>query len=522
MQKGGIVINQGRTPEEAYNFFIDNSTCIIQTHQTSGGIVFKLTLHIGIPSPYSVSRSNDPNAEVRIVILKIVFLNDIGKTFTIITSSGNDFLHLNYVTTGEFRNEIDIQTEIFTRSLDEFLEPICPSIVFTDIVENAGIIPFITRLSQNIPTGDTTNAAWLCHRIIINPRLHYFRMGTIMMECLTGFENLIKFPKNEVNEGLSIFELWKLYQLGFIHGDPHKSNLMFCSSYEYVQGTPGRSLIIDFGASFRNNHLPPIDRTNMIEVTDASRNNSSPMWDAGTALKHPGYQWLDFTDPVKRASMVTCLEGIYANRELAKHSFTAHVMAGTIPNLNPGTIYPSSVVPHIDTTDEIAAAAVLSNSPTAATAAAAASPATASPATASYATANSSPSASLAASPDLFNGFSGGKRGKRLKKQQRQKQRQPINFNKFDPTHIFTPIYIKNYIYEEHKYATEIKQLVYKKQHKQSRKRRNSNKNSNRSNKNSNKNSNRSNKNSNRSNKNSNRSNSRSNSRSNRSNKIVN
>ena len=501
MQTGGIVINQGRTPEEAYNFFIDNSTCIIQTHQTSGGIVFKLTLHIGIPSPYSVSRSNDPNAEVRIVILKIVFLNDIGKTFTIITSSGNDFLHLNYVTTGEFRNEIDIQTEIFTRSLDEFLEPICPSIVFTDIVENAGIIPFITRLSQNIPTGDTTNAAWLCHRIIINPRLHYFRMGTIMMECLTGFENLIKFPKNEVNEGLSIFELWKLYQLGFIHGDPHKSNLMFCSSYEYVQGTPGRSLIIDFGASFRHT-LPPIDRANMIEVTDASRNNSSPMWDPDTALTHSGYQWLDFTNPAKRASMVTCLEGIYANRKLAEQSFTAHVMSGTIPNLNPGTIYPSgAMVPHIDTLQELNDQAIQdAHDATAATAFPAAAATASLPASASASPASLPAASASPASPDLFNGFSGGKRGKRLKKQHRQKQNQPINFNKFDPTHIFTPIYIKNYIYEEHKYATEIKQLVYKKQHKQSRKRRNSNKNSNRSNSRSNKNSNRSNKN-NRSNK---------------------
>ena len=71
-QHGGILIKEGRTSKEAYTYFIDNSICELITFETKGGLLFKLKLNAGLDSPYSCSRSNNPNDDIREVILKII------------------------------------------------------------------------------------------------------------------------------------------------------------------------------------------------------------------------------------------------------------------------------------------------------------------------------------------------------------------------------------------------------------------------------------------------------------------
>ena len=327
MQKGGIVINKDTTPKDAYEFFINNSYCELVSYETRGGIIFKLILKPEFSSPYTCLRSNDPNAEVRTIILKLVFLNENAKKFQISEyyddEYGDDLINLNNIQESGFKNEIDIQTEIFTRSLDDFLEPICPSIVFTDILKTLhDTMSFAIRLARHVHPEDTTDAGFILLQIRSNSHLSDFKIGVIMMECLTGFDKLSRFPKTEFNEGLAIFELWRLYQSGFIHGDPHLNNFMYDPLYHYVEGTPGRALVIDFGSSYKHD-LPPIDHTNMIEVTNASLiiRKLNPT----IRSKRPSLQWLDYTNPDKKASMIICLNKIYANRELTKEKFISHI-----------------------------------------------------------------------------------------------------------------------------------------------------------------------------------------------------
>ena len=60
-----------------------------------------------------------------------------------------------------------------------------------------------------------------------------------------------------------MFELWRLYNFGYIHGDITLNNLMINIHYPYIEDKLGKVIIIDFGATFEvprlfkhRQHLP--------------------------------------------------------------------------------------------------------------------------------------------------------------------------------------------------------------------------------------------------------------------------
>ena len=222
---------------------------------------------------------------------------------------------------------------------------------------NIDIISLFQKLRANTP-GDMRNndTRYVLDKTISNPQLIDFNIGTIMMESLSRFNQLSDSPSTNFNVGLTIYEMWRLFNLGYIHGDPHTNNIMFNPFYDYIEGRRGRVILLDFGATFRHN-LPLIPAERMIEVADAQINHTSHLWTANKALSHPGYQWLNITDPIRRAAMIIELNDIHANRELLKIKFAQHVMQGIIPNLNPGIIHVfNDPLPHITTFTELSAA----------------------------------------------------------------------------------------------------------------------------------------------------------------------
>ena len=75
--KGGIIRkNLAITSKSTFYHFLDNSVCTLLTANTKGGILFKLTLDSSVESPYMLNRSNTPNADVRELIMKLVFMNE--------------------------------------------------------------------------------------------------------------------------------------------------------------------------------------------------------------------------------------------------------------------------------------------------------------------------------------------------------------------------------------------------------------------------------------------------------------
>ena len=124
-------------------------------------------------------------------------------------------------------------------SLDQYLEPICPSIAYSHIFSsNAEKNDFLLYLHANSLAGIT---AIILDRINNDVHLPNFNIGYIVMENLERFikvsETLGDDPANVLMyKKMVIYELWRLYNLTgrYIHGDPHLSNFMIDINYNYL------------------------------------------------------------------------------------------------------------------------------------------------------------------------------------------------------------------------------------------------------------------------------------------------
>ena len=206
-------------------------------------MLYELKLNGNIESPYVCCRSQSPWTPVSRILLKVCPFSD--KEFTNGNGTG-----MNKMNETKFRNEVSIQNEIFTKSLDETLEPICPSIVFNCL---STVESFRNMLK--LKNMDET--------LLNMPEITAF--GLIAMEYLEGFEPLGKLifkdppvltdEQNKYYKLLAAYELIRMYNLTeYLHGDLHLNNFMINTNYTYIGNTPsklGRVLIIDFGESFK-------------------------------------------------------------------------------------------------------------------------------------------------------------------------------------------------------------------------------------------------------------------------------
>lgn len=120
----------------AFNYFLKNSVCEVLSYKTSGGLILKLKLNDGVESPYVLTRSNYPDSKVKELLLKIVFIqqDDYQDPFKIILN-GKQITRFHKVDKDHFLYETQIQNYIFWNSLDEYLEPICPGVVFSQVYD---------------------------------------------------------------------------------------------------------------------------------------------------------------------------------------------------------------------------------------------------------------------------------------------------------------------------------------------------------------------------------------------------
>jgi len=315
-QKGGIRINPiYPNAQAAFTYFIRNSFTEVLTYETRGGILFKSKLKAGndvnggaIVSPYTSSRSNNPNRPVNFILFKLCLLNRDEEDFTILSrSSGAKVIDLNGTTAKDFVSEIKTQLAIFNDSMDQYLEPICPSIIcakiyrsyrkkkqFLDLFfeqaydannpeQRRTIKPEIIEpgagnaererkmryIFEDVLNEDLAKRQFLRTNRDNNPvpTPPWFQYGLIVMEFLQDFvtvSSLIKNPTavtpdvdKEFYKQLTMYELWRLYNIGpgYLHGDNHLENAMIQTNYDYIKGRKGRVILIDFGATFTRNQI---------------------------------------------------------------------------------------------------------------------------------------------------------------------------------------------------------------------------------------------------------------------------
>jgi hypothetical protein len=151
-----------------------------------------------------------------------------------------------------------------------------------------------------------------------------FKYGLIAMEFLSGFETLSDYeieynegPEYNEGESMARYEIARLYQLGYIHGDLHKDNILIHPDYSYFdiknedysnQGDIyGRVMLIDFGSTFKlepcklldiqasndDHTMYEIYPYNFYKASHLSFIIDSPGYRVGTAINTPLYEWLN-------------------------------------------------------------------------------------------------------------------------------------------------------------------------------------------------------------------------------------
>jgi hypothetical protein len=305
---GGVVLREKRDnslfvptvaqEKTAFDEFFDNSTVSLLSANSRGGILFKMDLNKGIDSPYVLCRSQSPWTPVDSILLKLCCFSFNGIKNTIID--------LNSLTHEEFENEVNIQKEIYSASLDDKLEPICPSVVHTEIIESSGVLKFLGKMQKKIDDRDKLYYMLFESRGLIDG------FGLIVMEYLEGFEpmrNLLEEPTTtpEMEQHYHYcvcYEMIRMYDLtGYLHGDFHQFNFMVNPTYSYFgddAAFSGRAVIIDFGSSFK----PPLKRkialnykkknTGAIPILKLNLEHKTPTLDESFVIRDwPSYQWLE-------------------------------------------------------------------------------------------------------------------------------------------------------------------------------------------------------------------------------------
>jgi len=161
----------------------------------------------------------------------------------------------------EFKNEINIQTDIFLKSVN-YLQPICPAIVYANHDYNSSEL--IDQLFYHMEQkGDEKTREFIAFvkSKYREPSLSntFTRVGLIAMEFASNYFLLQQYINTPDQDYAILMEMYLLIRLaletGYVHGDHHIGNL-FIDPYSttYFSGVRGAPLMIDFGYSKK---IPP-------------------------------------------------------------------------------------------------------------------------------------------------------------------------------------------------------------------------------------------------------------------------
>ena len=264
MQKGGILNSENID----LNQFIKGSTIKALNVNSVGGYMYIAT-NSSVPYTKFYPASSCPFRSMDTILIKVCQIEN----------STND-LHYNnkeIVKEDIFINEVHKNVDIFDKSKN-LCEPICSQIL------DAGIAELNHDVIQQIISA--TNGLHFNNFKLTYPKAQF---GIIIMEYLNDFKQISDyFPgygdNNQYNDfnkftddqkmlcKAYFYELYRLYDIGYIHGDTHLSNAMCRVTSNYRVNSNFRVYIIDFGRT-----KPKTQTTNVSEIFtniyDNKRNN---------------------------------------------------------------------------------------------------------------------------------------------------------------------------------------------------------------------------------------------------------
>lgn len=261
-QKAGIRILNGISQNDAFKYFIENST-FSYFNRGFFGILILAKLKDGFTSPYRHIRSNSI-AYVKHLLLKF---------FEIKLTTNKDIKNINST---DIQREIDIQQAIYFSSLtniNTLLEPICPCIVYSHskILNNNYKESFYKIIKQNIQNNKQVD------------NIFQGDIGFFAMEFMEDYLPLSSYlntysGRDAINKSMYILD--KLHELGFMHNDFHDNNVLLNKNYNYFgfekDVNNGRAIIIDFGRTYQIKHPKIITDTYKLRLLQKESKYANP------------------------------------------------------------------------------------------------------------------------------------------------------------------------------------------------------------------------------------------------------
>jgi hypothetical protein len=258
--KGGVRLSslyQG-TRDQAMIDFLDNSTYTFLSNGTISCMAVLANLNAGINSNFRSCRSNNLDAHVRQLFVKLMLV-DNNAADTAFYPIPNRIPHngIEVATLADFQAEIDTQKQIYRTTLmseSSFLDSLCPSIVGTGFMV-AGILPGLTNDQQvqlNQILGGVAGTIQL--RCIAMEMMEGFRPAYEVLPRLPNGNYDFTLERSRYLYRIIQYEFTKLNIYGFFHGDAHFGNVMINPNYPYFSNDPaflGRAIILDFGRTTR-------------------------------------------------------------------------------------------------------------------------------------------------------------------------------------------------------------------------------------------------------------------------------
>lgn len=247
-----------------FEHFLKNSMI---TYLASGdnGAIFKAFLNPDVTTTYKYTNIYKYGKPVDVVIFKLIMINEKPISDKIyIDGFYKDIYSANI---NEFKNEIDIQTDIYLKSND-YLRPICPSIIYASTDMNFNLFT-----ENSYYYGDNKTSDLIGEYNKLSKRCEH--IGIIGMEFADGYTPLYRLQSSRFRNSMeyfymSAFLLLRLaIETGYSQADFHNANIMINTDTQgYFKDIVGEPLLIDYGYAVK---IPNSTLRDIITYCDRGR-----------------------------------------------------------------------------------------------------------------------------------------------------------------------------------------------------------------------------------------------------------
>lgn len=270
------------------------------------GIGYKVKIRDLTKSKYNVLSLNNTEKSIKcgqlfVKLVPIVDNKNNNKDTNELLDLIDDILEMSATSSADFLNEIRIQTDVYKKTNNN-LEASCPPIVYSNIVNNteksSRALNLLSVMMKQMPNDE--NKVFLARMNSLYEANRGLKLGIIAMSFAENYDTLHNVLKNTNNAAqkimyqyLAVYELLRLYDIGYMHGDYHTQNILINTNYKYSNIEEvylGRALIIDYGLAFKNKHKPTNTNINDVGNTPSIKLNIMAQ-ERQPQTRHNAYSW---------------------------------------------------------------------------------------------------------------------------------------------------------------------------------------------------------------------------------------